>query len=130
MMPYWSVACLWCQGFIVDALLECLPVGKRSEPAYRLLFLAQPGAALACPYCGGLIGFDSDGSPRAPLSGWPVFRYGRAELEAKKLADGEDATTTLADWARRQRFTQPGSHQPLSEYVYAEDSPPIAETVP
>jgi hypothetical protein len=106
-MPYWSISCLWCQGAIVDALLECLPATKRSDPSYRKLFYAQPGAALACPYCGGLIGFDDDAAPRAPLTGWPVFRYGLAELEAKKLADGEPAATPLADWALRHRFTQP-----------------------
>jgi hypothetical protein len=123
-MPYWSISCLWCQGTIVDALLECLPSAKRSDPAYRLLFYAQPGAALACPYCGGLIGFDADGTPQAPLPGWPVFRYGLAEMEAKKLADGEPAATALPDWAFRHRFTQPGSHLPLTEYTYAENAPP------
>src|SRR5438132_14245440 len=93
MMPYWSIYCLWCQGPIMDALLECLPSLKRSGPAYRLLFNAEPGAALACPYCNGLIGFDDAGNPGSPLSGWPVFRYGLAELEAKKLADGEPSAT-------------------------------------
>ena len=24
-MPYWSIYCLWCNGYIVDALLECVP---------------------------------------------------------------------------------------------------------
>jgi hypothetical protein len=128
-MPYWSIYCLWCQGGILDALLECLPAVKRSDPAYRLLFYAKPGAALACPYCNGLIGFDDAGSATAPLSGWPVFRYGLAELEAKKLADGEPPATPLADWALRQRFTQPGTHQPLTEYTYAENALPD-EAVP
>jgi hypothetical protein len=128
-MPYWSIYCLYCQGYIVDALLECLPAGKQSHPAYRSLFNARPGAALACPYCNGLIGFDDTGRPQAPQSGWPVFRYGRAELELKKQADGEPPTTTLLDWALRHRFTQPGSHQPLTAYTYAEQAPPD-ETVP
>jgi hypothetical protein len=128
-MPYWSISCLWCQGVIVDALLECLPQIKQSDPAYRLLFCAKPGAALACPYCGGLIGFNDDGSPRAPLSGWPVFRYGLAELEAKKRYDGELPTTPVPDWAVKQRFTQPGSHLPLTEYLYAENAA-HDETVP
>ena len=123
-MPYWSIYCLWCQGAIVDALLECVPLARRSEPAYRLLFLAQPGAALACPYCGGFVGFDDEGAPRAPRSGWPIFRYGLAEMKAKKLADGEPNSTSLADWALRHRFTQPGTHLPLTEYTYAENAPP------
>jgi hypothetical protein len=127
-MPYWSIFCPLCGGYIVDALLECLPAARRTEPAYRQLFLTQPGAALACPYCNGLFGFDSGGQPIQPTSGWPVFRYGRAELEAKKVADGEPATT-LPEWALRHRFIQPGSHQPLDGYTYAEDAP-ANETVP
>jgi hypothetical protein len=123
-MPYWSIFCLYCQGYIADALLECVPVPKRANPAYRLLFRAQPGAALVCPYCGGLIGFDANGQPVVPLSGWPVFRYGEAELEAKKLADGEPASTSLEDWALRHRFTQPGTHPPLRGYLYAEQVDP------
>jgi hypothetical protein len=128
-MPYWSVYCLYCQGYIADALLECVPVARRSEPAYRMLFQARPGAAFACPYCNRVFGFDDDGQPQAPLTGWPVFRYGQAELELKKQADGELPATALADWARRQRFTQPGTHPPLSSYTYAEQAPPH-ETVP
>jgi len=128
-MPYWSIYCLHCRGFIVDALLECLPVGKRSHPAYRLLFNARPGAALACPYCNGLIGFDGAGRPQAPQASWPVFRYGHAELEIKKQTDGELATTPLREWALRHRFTQPGSHQPLMNYTYAEHAR-ADETVP
>jgi hypothetical protein len=128
-MPYWSVYCLCCQGYIADALLECVPVGKRSDPAFKLLFNAQPGAALACPYCNGLFGFDAAGQPQTPQSGWPVFRYGRAELESKRQADGEPDTTPLPLWALRHRFTQPGTHQPLTEYTYAEHAPPD-EVVP
>ena len=37
----------------------------------RQLFRAQPGAALACPYCDGLVGFDAAGQAQAALSGWP-----------------------------------------------------------
>jgi len=128
-MPYWSVWCIYCSGYIVDALLECLPAHQQGHLAYRLLFNARQGAALACPYCNGLLGFDSHGQPQRPLSGWPVFRYGRAELEAKKQADGEPAQTTLTDWALRHRFTQPGTHPPFSEYTYAEQAPPD-EAVP
>lgn len=80
---------MYCRGYIADALLECLPVAKRTSPAYQLLFYARPGAALACPYCNNLIGFDENGQPRIPEAGWPIFRYGQAELEAKKQADGE-----------------------------------------
>lgn len=121
-MPYWSIYCFYCQGYIVDALLECIPEDRRSNPAYRLLFYAKPGAVLACPYCGGLIGFDDNGQPRTPESGWKIFRYGRAELESKKDADGEPATTSLTDWAIRHRFTSPGSHEPFTVYTYAEQT--------
>jgi hypothetical protein len=110
-------------------LLECIPAAKRSHPAFRLLFNAKSGAAIACPYCNTLIGFDDGGRPQVPQSGWPVFRYGQAELEIKKQADGEPANTSLTDWALRQRFTQPGNHQPLTGYTYAEQAPPD-ETVP
>jgi hypothetical protein len=123
-MPYWSIYCLFCGGYISDALLECLPVAKRSNPAYRLLFQAQSGAALACPYCSGLIGFDDQHHPQVPQPGWPVFRYGEAELELKKQADGEPTTVPLAEWALKYRFTQPGSHNPLTIYTYAEHAPP------
>jgi hypothetical protein len=128
-MPYWSIHCVLCGGYIIDALLECLPLARRSDPAYKLLFYAKPGAALACPYCNGLIGFDDSGQSRPASTGWPVFRYGQAELEAKKLADGEPAATALAQWALRYRFIQPGSHPPFLGYVYAEHAPPD-ETVP
>lgn len=128
-MPYWSVYCLYCGGYIADALLECLPAATRLAAAYQLLFQAQSGAALACPYCNRLIGFDATGQIIAAESGWPVFRYGRAELELKKQADGELAATSLTEWALRHRFTQPGTHDPLSEYIYAEDAP-ANEVVP
>src|SRR5438128_455744 len=128
-MPYWSIFCLYCQGYIIDALLECVPAAKRVDPGYNLLFQAKPGAALACPYCNGLIGFDDQGQLAAPQSGWPVFRYGEAELEIKKIADGELPSVSLADWALRNRFVQPGTHQPLTNYIYAEQAP-HNETVP
>ena len=121
-MPYWNVVCLYCQGLIIDALLECVPAARQAVAAYRSLFLAQPGAAFACPYCNGLIGFDQNGQPQSPASGWPVFRYGRDELERKKQADGEPANVTLAEWLRKHRLTQPGTHEPLTEYTYAEDA--------
>jgi hypothetical protein len=113
----------------VDALLECVPATKQAHPAYVVLFHCQPGAALACPYCNGLIGFDKTGAVQAAQTGWPVFRYGHAELEAKKHADGEPPSSSLAEWALRHRFTQPGNHQPLTDYTYAEQAPPD-ETVP
>jgi hypothetical protein len=128
-MPYWSIACPLCAGYIIDALLECIPTPRKAEPAYRQLFLMRPGAALACPYCNGLFGFDAAGKPQSAATGWPVFRYGRAELELKNAADGEPAQTPLPSWALRQRFTQPASHQPLTGYTYAENAPPN-ETVP
>jgi hypothetical protein len=128
-MPYWSIYCLYCRGYIADALLECLPAATRSAAAYRLLFQARAGAAIACPYCDGLFGFDDSGQSQAPLSGWPVFRYGRAELEIKKQADGEPPGVSLEAWALRHRFTQPGSHSPFTKYTYAEQAPPD-EVVP
>jgi hypothetical protein len=128
-MPYWSVYCVVCGGYITDALLECIPNAKRSSAAYRLLFLNAPGAALACPYCGELIGFDDEGELKQADSGWPVFRYGRAELDLKRQADGESAAVTLTDWALRHRFTQPGTHLPFASYLYAEQAPPD-EVVP
>src|SRR5271168_2809297 len=100
-MPYWSLLCPYCQGYIADALLECVPASKRPSPAYRLLFQGRPGSALACPYCNRLIGFDDAGRLQAPATGWPVFRYGRRELEIKRQADGEPADLPLADWALR-----------------------------
>src|ERR1017187_3676603 len=103
-MPYWSIYCIYCLGYISDALLECIPASKRSSGAFRNLFFAKCGAALACPYCNSLIGFDDTGQPQVPQSGWPVFRYGRAELEIKKTADGEPSDLPLPDWALRHPF--------------------------
>jgi hypothetical protein len=128
-MPYWSIYRLYCNGYIVDALLECVPAANRIHPGYKLLFNAQPGVAFACPYCNGLLSFDDHGRVQAPPTGCPVFRYGRAELELKMLADGEPPGTLLPDWALKHRFTQPGTHDPLTDYTYAEDAPPN-ETVP
>jgi hypothetical protein len=128
-MPHWFIQCLYCHGLILDALLECVPPRKQSEPAFKLLFNAKPGAALACPYCGKLLGFDENGQPLVPPPGWPVYRYGQAELEKKKVADGEPEAAPLTDWALRQRFIQPGELQPLHGYLYAEHAP-ADETVP
>ena len=129
-MPYWSASfCLYCRGYIADALLECIPMSARPTAAYRRLFQARAGAALACPYCDGLLGFDDSGTPQIPRSGWPVLRYGRAELEIKKEADGEPPDVTLEAWALRHRFTRPGTHLPFSGYTYAEQAPPD-EVVP
>jgi hypothetical protein len=124
LMPYWSIVCVPCQGYLADALLKCVPAIQRSNPAYRLLFLARAGAALACPYCNNRIGFDDAGQPRIPQLGWPVFRYGLAELEVQKQTDGEPPQTSLTDWALRHRFTRPGTHAPFGGYTYAEQAPP------
>jgi hypothetical protein len=123
-MPYWSIFCLYCRGYISDALLECLPASKRLKASYRSLFQAKPGAALACPYCNGLLGFDDTGQPQYPQPGWPVFRYGLAELELKKHADGESSNVSIVTWALRHRFTKPGTHFPFNSYTYAEQAPP------
>jgi hypothetical protein len=128
-MPYWSIYCCYCNGYIADALLECLPAAKRVQAEYRLPVNAQPGAAFACPYCNGYLGFDAAGQPQPPPAAWPVFRYGRAELELKKQYDGEPPSVSLHEWALKHRFTQPGTHNPLTDYTYAEDAPPD-ETVP
>ena len=128
-MPYWGIYCLYCQGYILDALLECLPPQQKSHQAYRLLFNGLPGAALACPYCGGFIGFNDAGKPVIPQNGWPVFRYAQTELELKRQEDNEPAGTPLPVWALKHRFMQPGSQQPLVNYIYAEQLP-TNETVP
>lgn len=114
---------MYCQGYIADALLECVPSEQRAHPSFKLLFNARPGVAFACPYCDGLIAFDEDCTPVVPQSGWKVFRYGKANLELKKLADGEPASVSLADWALRHRFIIPGTHQPFAGYIYAEQAP-------
>lgn len=128
-MPYWAIFCLYCQGYISDALLECLPSAQKSHQAFRLLFERKPGAALACPYCNRLIGFDDLEKPRVPDTGWPVFRYSQVELQSKKQDDGADPSASLADWASAFRFTKPGTHQPFASYTYAEQAP-TDETVP
>jgi hypothetical protein len=122
-MPYWSIYCLYCQGYISDALLECLPAGQKLHPAFPLLFHRRPGAALACPYCIGLIGFNNAGDPEAP--GWPVFRYSRAELEAKKQADGERPETSLTDWALAYRFTDLPTINPWRRTPMRSKHPPM-----
>ena len=124
-MPYWSIQCIYCFGLIADALLECVLASDRADPAFRHLYklVPEPGAALACPYCGGLLGFNDDGQPQVPETGWRVFRYAQTELEAKKIADGESLMTPLADWALKHRFMSPGTHSPFSGYVYAEQAP-------
>jgi hypothetical protein len=124
-MPYWSIRFIFCSGFIADALLECVSANDRADPVFRRLYklVPEPGAAFACPYCGMLLGFDDDGQPQAPESGWRVFRYSQVELEAKKIEDGELPSTPLVDWARKHRFMSPGSHQPFTDYIYAEQAP-------
>ena len=128
-MPYWAIFCLYCQGYISDALLECLPPDKKLHPAFRFLFDRKPGGALVCPYCSGLIGFDDFEQPSLPETGWPVFRYSQAELESKKRDDGAAPSASIADWARAFRFTKPGTHEPFASYAYAEQAP-ADETVP
>jgi predicted DNA-binding antitoxin AbrB/MazE fold protein len=81
----------------------------------------NPGAAFPCPYCGILLGFDEN--HKTPVSGWPVIRYGMAELQLRRDADGEPSHVSLADWRRKHRWLEPGTHYPLSEYSYAEQAP-------
>lgn len=49
----------------------------------RLLFLARPGAALACPYCSGLLGFDEEVFLRHWM--YDEVRHGEVEGPAKRL---------------------------------------------
>jgi hypothetical protein len=68
-------------------------------------------------------------TPRRLVSGWPFFRYGKAELKVKMQSDGEPPTAQLADWAVRYRLIQPRTHAPLVNDTYAEQAP-ANETVP
>jgi len=130
-MPYWWKHCVFCSGLIADALMECVPAKNQSEPAYQLLNKKEgdPGAAFPCPYCSVLLGFDDDHQIQKAQSGWRVFRYGLAELEARKILDLEPVTVSLAEWALKHRLMEPGSHQPLTGYIYAEQAP-ANEVVP
>jgi hypothetical protein len=67
-----------------------------------LLFHAKPGGALACTYCDQLLGFDAAGQLQIPVKGWPVFRYGRAELEIKNKM-------TVKDWRFRWKSGRSGN---------------------
>ena len=99
------------------------------RPGVSAFVQGRTGSRLCLSLCKSLLGFDDNREPQAPQPGWPVFRFGRTELEIKKGADGEPAATSLTDWALKHRFTQPGTHQPLTEYTYAEHVP-ADETVP
>ncbi len=103
-MPCWSIFCLYCRGYIADALLECVPASKRSAPAYRLLSRLRPGPPSRVRIATISSALMMPGRPRALGSGWPVFRYGRAELEIKRQADGEPADVSLANWALPASF--------------------------
>jgi hypothetical protein len=128
-MPHLELLCLFCGGMIRDLLLECVPKAMQQSAAYALLMDLKPGAAFPCPYCSRLIGFDDDRKAGAPQSGWPVVRYGLRELEARREFDGEPADVSLADWARKNHWIEPGTHYPLSEYQYAGQAP-ANEVVP
>jgi hypothetical protein len=128
-MPHLEILCLFCGGIIRDLLLECVPKSKKASAAFVILMELKPGAAFPCPYCSRLLGFDDDQKPRVPQSGWPVIRYGLAELQLRQEFDGEPSGVSLAEWARKNHWIEPGTHQPLSEYIYAEQAP-VDETVP
>lgn len=131
--PYFAQPCPACAGYISDSLLECLPTGKASRaadsPEGRRLRMAQAGVALACPYCNTPIGFDQSGQLIHAPAGWPLLRYSRAAVEQKMQDEGIPPGTTLEQWAVTTRFDQPGSHQPLVNYLFAEQAP-SDETVP
>ena len=66
-MPYWSVYCVFCSGYIIDALLECVPAQNRLLPSFRSLFKMEPGAELAWQHDArlqpdGTLTFFDDGS--------------------------------------------------------------------
>src|SRR5437773_8813548 len=114
-MPHLEVLCLYCGGIIRDLLLECVPSVKRASMAYAILMDLKPGAAFPCPYCGQLLGLDDHRQPQVPQTGWPVIRYGSAELERRKEFDGEPPHVSLAEWARKNYWIEPGTHAPLTE---------------
>ena len=93
-------------------------LGTRVSPAPQVRAWSRSRVSVLC----GFLGFDDDGKPRIAEPGWPVFRYGLAKLEDKKLADGEPVTASLTDWALKHRFQQPGSHLPFADYTYAEQA--------
>jgi hypothetical protein len=128
-MPHLRIICLICGGIIRDLLLECVPRAKRSTTAYNTLVNLNPGAAFPCPYCGSLLGLDENRNCRFPLSGWPVLRYGIAELGQRKDYDAEPGDVSLEEWARKHHWLEPGTHEPLSGYQYADHVSPD-ETVP
>jgi hypothetical protein len=85
----------------------------------KLLRGMRPGAALACPYCHGAIGFDDQERLIVADPDWPVLRYSQTALEIKQAADGASPQMALTEWALQYRFQQPGSHLPLVEYPFA-----------
>jgi len=127
-LPPWFIACPRCGERIEDALLECIPVVRQRGPEYRLLFTCRPGAAIACPFCNGLIGFDAEGNPTEPSSGWPVVRYSRELLEMKREHD-ECSQMTLCAWYTHRGLGRPGDREPFTDYTYSQNAPPD-ETVP
>jgi hypothetical protein len=128
-MPHLEAVCLYCGGVIRDLLLECVPRAVRASAAFALLMALKPGVSFPCPYCSRLLGFDDSQQLQIPRAGWRVIRYGLAELELRKDFDGEPAHVALAEWARKHHWIEPGTHEPLSEYQYAEQAA-ADETVP
>ena len=49
-MPYWSIYCLYCHGYIADALLEMCPSHKANQPGFSPLDVqstrSSPGVPL------------------------------------------------------------------------------------
>jgi hypothetical protein len=128
---HWKSFCHHCGEPIYDFLIECVPLEKQKHPAYGHLLRAEPGAAFACPYCDGLLGFSGMYQPlERPESGRPVFRYGQQELEEKKRSDGVHSGA-LADWYRNHRLPAPTActREPFRNYTYASQAP-ANETVP
>jgi hypothetical protein len=57
----------------------------------------------------------------------------RALIHARILRkdfDGEPAHVPLAEWARKHHWIEPGTHEPLSEYHYAEQAAGIPPSAP
>ena len=129
-MPYWSVFCLYCGGYIADALLECLPAGKRSRRGLSIV-VPGPSGQLRWPVRIATVSSDSmtTASPRSPgRDGRSSAMDGRS-WRSRSGADGEPPDVSLEDWALRHRFRQPGTHDPFRGYTYAEQAP-LDETVP
>lgn len=133
-MPWWlDFFCPHCKGILRDGLFECFPKDRQGSAECLLLDDCKPGAAFACPYCNGLIGFRLDKKPQKAETSWPVLRYDRDALNRKREQDGFSAQIPLGEWYTQARLWEddrpPVGYPPFGCYTYAEDAP-ANETVP